>query len=364
MNVLYLINYAGKAGTEKYVENLVRILGKDKIKPYFAYNIDGELSEKMKNMGVPTLQFDMGKHSMFSAAKTLARYCMNNNIDVIHAQYPRENIVALLAKRHYDKVKVVMTNHLTLRLSGASGIVWRLLNKHFTPKNHRIIAVCNEGREIMIENGVARNRIQVVFNGIEPAGRPIKTDAVRKELKLSDDCFIMTIFARFSPEKGLDFLLDVLYQLKTTTDRTFCCLICGDGDLFDEISARISSLELKNECRLLGYRKDTKDILLASDAYICTSSHNEAMSFAILEAMNSGLPLIVTDVGGNRDLAETNLQCGFVKSYGDVKGFAKAISCLMNDSDLRQKLSLAATDKIQKHFDLNKLANDVYDAYN
>ena len=50
MNVLYLINYAGKAGTEKYVENLVRILGRDQITPFFAYNIDGELSEKMREV--------------------------------------------------------------------------------------------------------------------------------------------------------------------------------------------------------------------------------------------------------------------------------------------------------------------------
>lgn len=364
MNVLYLINYAGKAGTEKYVENLVRILGKGKINPYFAYNIEGELSAKMRKMGIPCLRLEMNKSAMLSAAKILGKYCNDNNIDVIHAQYPRENIVALLAKRHCKNLKVVMTNHLTLELSGASGMVWKLLNKHFTPKNHKIIAVCNEGREILIKNGVPRDRIQVIFNGIEPSGRPVKTDAIRKELGLSDDCFVMSILARFSPEKGLGFLLDVLYQLKTTSELPFCCLICGDGEQFAEISARITELELQNECRLLGYRTDTKDILLASDVYLCTSSHNEAMSFAILEAMNSGLPLIVTDVGGNRDLAETKLQCGYVKSYGDVKAFAKAISCLMNDPETREKLSLAATEKIQKYFDLNKLANDVYDAYN
>ena len=70
MNVLYLINYAGKAGTEKYVENLVRILGKDRITPYFAYNIGGELSEKMRAAGVPSLQLDMGKKAaLFSAPK-------------------------------------------------------------------------------------------------------------------------------------------------------------------------------------------------------------------------------------------------------------------------------------------------------
>ena len=363
LNVLYLINYAGKAGTEKYVENLIR-LGDGKTNPFFAYNIEGELSKKMSDAEVPYLQVDMGKTAVFSAAKKLAEFCRENKIDVIHAQYPRENIVALLSKRYYPEPKVVLTNHLTLRLDGFSGFVWRMLNRHFTPKNHRIIAVCNEGRDIMIDNGVLPERISVIFNGIEPAGVPQKSNAVRKELNLPENCFVMTILARFAPEKGLGFLVDTLTILKTQADRPFCCLICGDGELFGEISAKISEAGLENECRLLGYRKDTRDILLNSDVYLCTSSCNEAMSFAILEAMNAGLPLVVTDVGGNRDLAETFIKCGFVTKYGDTEDFASKIKLLMDDVQLREKYSEAASEKITKHFDLNKLADDVYAAYN
>ena len=363
MNVLYLINYAGKAGTEKYVENLIRILGEGKINTYFAYNIEGELSKKMEGASIPSLKIDMGKRSMFSAARKLADYCRQNQIDVIHAQYPRENLVALLSKRHYDKPKVIMTSHLTLRLQGLSGKVWRILNKHFTPKNHKIIAVCNEGHDILIENGVKPERIEVIFNGIEPGGTPVKSDAIRKELDLAEDCFVMTILARFAPEKGLSFLLDSLAELRRMTDKPFCCLICGDGDQFNEISEKVSELSLEKECRLLGYRTDTKNILSGSDAYLCSSSCNEAMSFAILEAMNAGLPLVVTDIGGNRDLAETYIRCGYVSKYGSTTDFANNIKLLMDNPALRDSLSAAAVEKIKKHFDLYLLADKVFAAY-
>lgn len=364
MNVLYLINYAGKAGTEKYVENLVRLLGAEKIKAFFAYNIEGGLSKKMREAGLGCLQLELNWKNALSSAKKLGDFCRENKIDVIHAQYPRENIIALLSKRYYPSVKVVFTSHLTLRLSGAKGSVWKMLNRHFTPKNHRIISVCNEGRDILIENGVMKERIQVIFNGMEPADSPSKNDAIKKELGLSDDCFVMTILARFAPEKGLDFLLDVLYKLKSSTEKPFSCLICGDGELFQEISGRVSRLGLQGECKLLGFRSDTKEILAGSDAYLCTSSHNEAMSFAVLEAMNAGLPLVLTDVGANRDLAETFIKCGFVLKYGDIEGFAGAILTLMNDENMRKTLSAAASEKIKKHFDLNKLADEVFAAYN
>ena len=130
------------------------------------------------------------------------------------------------------------------------------------------------------------------------------------------------------------------------------------------IRTKLSDLKLEKECFLLGFRTDTREILLNSDTYICTSRCNEAMSFAILEAMNAGLPLVVTDVGGNRDLAETFLQCGFVSQYGDTGTFASNIKLLMDDCALKEKYSAAATEKIAKHFDLNKLANDVFASYN
>jgi len=362
LNVLYLINYAGKAGTEKYVENLIRI-GKGRINPFFAYNIEGELSQKLRDAAIPAIQIDLSWRSALSAAKKLAAYCRENTIDVIHAQYPRENIIALLSKRFYDRPKVVLTNHLTLRLGGVSGFIWRQLNRHFSPQNHCIIAVCNEGREIMIENGVLPERIAVIYNGIEPSGRPEKSTVIRQELGLADDCFVMTILARFAPEKGLGFLLESLAALQAKTDKPFCCLICGDGDQFGEISARVSALGLENVCKLLGFRNDTHSILLGSDIYLCSSSCNEAMSFAILEAMNTGLPLVVTDVGGNRDLAETGIRCGFVCNYGDTVCFSDNIKHLMDDPQLKETFSLAAIRKIETDFDLNKLANDVFAAY-
>lgn len=364
MNVLYLINYAGKAGTEKYVENLVRILGDGRISPYFAYNIDGELSEKMRSANVPTLQLNMGKKSIFSASKKLADYCRENSIDVIHAQYPRENLIALRSKKYYDKPRVVMTSHLTLWLSGFSGMIWKHLNKKYSPRNHCVIAVCREGADILIENGVLPARIKVIYNGIEPAPLPARTDVLKKELGLSEDCFVLFIMARFAPEKGLSFLIDSLNALKKKTDRPFCCAIAGDGELTGEIKARIAALGLENECRLLGYRTDTKRLLPGADAYLCSSQCNEAMSFAILEAMNAGLPLVVTDVGGNRDLAETDMECGFVVDYGDTATFSDKIKLLMDNPAQRNALAKAANEKVAKYFDLEKLAGDVCAAYN
>lgn len=341
------------------MENLVRIFSDGGEHCFFAYNIPGELSEKMARRGVPSLRLNMDRTHVLSAARKLADYCRENDIDVIHAQYPRENITALLSLRRCPKPRVVYTNHLTLR----TGHLWRALNRHFTPKDHRVIAVCREGRDIMLENGVCPARIAVIYNGVEPAGPPVRDDAIRGELGIPQDAFVLSILARYEPEKGLPFLLEALDVLRRRTDRPFRCLICGDGSEAAAVRARTAALGLDGIVLHLGYRTDTARILRGSDLYLNSSEKNEAMSFAILEAMNAGLPCVVTDVGGNRDLAETNTVCGTVVPYGNTAGFADAVLTLMEDDALRRRYSENAVKKVAEEFDLNKLAQDVLRAY-
>ena len=359
MRILYLINFAGKAGTEKYVENLVRIFGAAGHECHFAYNDPGELSEKMEAASVPSIRLNTGRSGFFSAPKSLADYCRVNKIDVIHAQYPRENIIALMAKSHYKSMKVVYTNHLTIRV----GAKWKLLNRIFTPKNHRIIAVCHEGRDIMISNGVPADKISVIYNGVEPDPNPKSDKSVLNELGIPEDSFVLSILARYAPEKGLNFLLDSMKVLKTMTKKRFHLIICGDGELFESVKSRRDELGLTDTVIMTGYRTDVPRILSASDLYLNSSECNEALSFAILEAMNAGKPLVVTDVGGNRDLAENKIVCGEVVNYGDTSGFASAVLRFIDDSDYLEKMGTAASEKISKRFDLNTLAWDVFETY-
>ena len=75
LNVLYLLNFAGKAGTERYVETLVKYLYHKHIRPFFAYNQGGLLVDRMEEAGVPMRQTDMPSRFDFHAARRLAELC-------------------------------------------------------------------------------------------------------------------------------------------------------------------------------------------------------------------------------------------------------------------------------------------------
>lgn len=117
------------------------------------------MSEQMDDLGVPCFQVEMKSPFDFKAAKRLAAICKANKIDIIHSHYPRENYIAILAHLLYPKTKALYTCHLTLKTNAA----WWVTNKLMTPHDAKIIAVCNNAKELLVSNGVNPKKIDVYF---------------------------------------------------------------------------------------------------------------------------------------------------------------------------------------------------------
>ena len=356
--VLYLINFAGQGGTEKYVERLVHAFHPDQCQCCLCYHIEGPLVQRMKALGVPTFHLKMRHPFDLSAAKQLAALCRREHVDVIHAQYPRENYIAILSRIFGNGVRVVFTAHLTLK----QPLPWKIANRIVTRKDHRVIAVCNAGAEILKKNGISQNRITVVFNGVDADTMPHRDRSVWQEFGIPKEALVLTILARLSPEKGLDFLIDAIQALQKKTERLFRVVIAGDGELLEALKRKIGQAGLTETVLLLGYRTDTARLLAASDIYM-NSSQSEAMSLSILEALANQLPIMATDVGGNRELVATKPVCGMLSPYGDVEHFSDGLCQMIEDAGLRRQYSAAAYQKAKGMFSLKQMIERVYQTY-
>ena len=280
-------------------------------------------------------------------------------MEVIHAQYPRENVIAVLSRLFCPGVRVVFTSHLTIR----QGPLWRWLNRLVTPRDACVISVCAQGAELLRRNGVCPARIRVICNGVAPKPDRPRQNAVREEFSLPADCFVILTMARYAPEKGLFVLLDALAEVRRRTARPFACLIAGEGEQFEAVRARVRELGLGEQVIQAGFRRDTETLLLSADLYVSSALYHEAMSFAVLEAMECGLPLVVTDVGAGRDLAETGETCGIAVPPGDAAALAAGILRLLEDEGLRRAWGEAARHKARTEFDLDRQASLVFGTY-
>ena len=360
IKVLYLLNYAGKAGTERYVETLVRYLGGKKVEPYFAYNTGDLLVERMAGMGVPTARVEMKSRFDFKAAKALAKLCREWDIDVVHCHYLREHYAAILAKKYDPKLRVVYTNHFVQ----ANNTMTRLSNRWMDKRQDQIIAVCNKGREQLIANGWSADRIQVVFNAVDMdawAGSR-EESTMRAEFGIPEDRLVMLCASRFADDKGHDYLIRSLKRLTEISDVPFTMMLAGDGPLLEPTKALVQQLGLTDRVIFAGFRKDIKNLYKGSDIYINSSQH-EALSFLIVESMAAGLPVIVTDMGGNRDIVPPGADCGDLVVYDDPESMAQAMKKMLEDGEYRASCAAGALRTVAEKFEIGGMCQATWNVY-
>ena len=359
LKVLYVLNHAGKAGTERYVESLISRLDNKCIKAYFAYNEDGLLVKKLQELGIDTFRVVMRNRYDLKAAREISVLCRKLSIDVIHTHYLRENYIALLSRFFNPSVRVIYTNHFILK----NDFVTRVSNCILTALESRVIAVCNRGREMLVQNGMNRNKIEVLFNAVDPSywKQPVESN-LREEYGISRDEFVLLCASRFAHDKGHSYLVNALAELSAITDKPFKCVLAGDGPLLEDVKKQVEQLGLGNKVVFTGFRSDIKNLFYGSDIYINASEH-EALSFLILEALASGLPLIATDMGGNSDIVNADTGCGILVKYGNARELAEAIKSLMNDEKLREGLKENALKAVDDRFNLDKMVEKTYNLY-
>ena len=362
MKVLYLLNYAGKAGTERYVETLIKYLSADgRVKPYFAYNEGGLLVERLEAMGVPIRQITMNNRFDRKAAKALAKLCEEWDIDLVHCHYLRENYIAMLAKSYNKKNRVVYTNHFVI----PNDAVTRLTNRMLDKKQDQMIAVCNRGKEQLIANGWNGEHIQVVFNAVDPeawAGNRSES-TMRTELGIPEDRFVMFCGSRFADDKGHKYLINSIKRLTELCAVPFTLVLGGDGPLLEVTKEQVKELGLtEDQVRFIGFRKDIKNLYKGSDLYINSSQH-EALSYAIIEAMAAGLPVIATDMGGNSDIVNDDAGCGLLVEYDNPDSMAGAMKVMLEEPDFLAQCREGAKKTILEKFEIHHFADATYKVY-
>jgi len=364
INALFLINYAGKAGTERYVRTLAEGAAGYGVRPFFAYNEPGPLYEQMRGMGVDCRQIAMRNPFDIAAAIKLARICGELDIDVIHTNYLRENYIAVLAKLLAGKrkngrggIKVIYTNHYVV----PNNLPVRLFNRLMTRADHRIISVCHAGAPLLIANGAAKDRIVVIHNAIDPdVWRPgpdygAARARVRREYGAGDNETVFLCASRFAHDKGHSFLVESLARLSASHGAAGVkVLLAGDGPLEQDVRARVKAAGLSDMVRFTGFVADIKPLFYASDVYLNPSQH-EALSFLIIEALAAGLPVIAADMGGNREIVNADNGCGILVRYGDAEALCAAMQTLRTDGARLREMRENAFKTVERDFALNDM---------
>jgi starch synthase (maltosyl-transferring) len=199
--------------------------------------------------------------------------------------------------------------------------------------------------------GVGPEKIEVIPNGIELrawAPSPLSPGM----LGLAPDRRVLLFVGRLEPQKGLDWLLELLPDLFARLPQ-HDLVVVGTGPQKAELTAQAQRLGIAAQVHWLGWRSDLAAIWPAADVVVIPSRY-EGMSNVLLEAMAGMRAVVATDVEGTAEVLGP-LAGGQVVPAGDARAFAAAIERFLADEDLRMSTGVANYRRVAAEFSLERM---------
>lgn len=360
-DILYVIGSLDIGGGERHLSIVTRTLARKGIKVCI-YSLAGRgpLHDTLTQGGVSVLvppigRDQIGKSSVLRLLRLLLTtlhltYTMVRvRPAIVHFFLPAAYMVgAVAAWVARAPVRVMSRRSLNYYQRAYPAVHWieKKLHRTMDAVLGNSIAVVRQLRD---EEGVPEARLGLIYNGVVI---PLSFDdrsAVRSSLGLGDQALVFVIVANLIPYKGH---LDLIKAFSLADDRIgqpWHLLVIGrDDGIESELRTVARQLSIDSKISFFGSRPDVASLMSVSDVGLL-SSHQEGFSNTILEGMAAGLPMIVTNVGGNAE-AVVDGETGVVVPPHDPQSFAEAIVRIARDPALRQRLGAAGFRRVETLF--------------
>jgi glycosyltransferase involved in cell wall biosynthesis len=332
----------------------------------FALARGGKLETRLVGSGVPVSGYAGGAPrplSSLGAALALWRELRRLRPDVVHFFLPEPYLVGMLASVGIRPLTRVMSRRslaIYQRKHPRLGLLEHWLHRFADRLLGNSTAVVEE---LVVECG-EREKVELIHNGVElpPAISDDSRLAVRRELGIAPDAFVMVVSANFIAYKGHSDLFDALGVSKARLNGAWRLVLIGhDLGMAAALRRKAAELGIADNIVWLEGRSDAQTPLAAADIAVLPS-HQEGFSNSLIEMMGCGLPVIATRVGGNID-AVVDGESGLLVAVGDVPALAAAILALHDDRPRRLAMGGAARARVAENFTLDVCVGSYVDMY-
>lgn len=248
-------------------------------------------------------------------------------------------------------------------------MLYKAIERRLAKKSSGIIAISDiQKQELSRIHKICPDRkIKVIPLGFDLEKFRVNLGEKRKEIRakyaLREDEVAVAIIGRLAPIKNHDFFLSVVNSLLEQGISNVRFFIVGDGELKDHVTA--SSMEINQrfgeKVVLTSWIRDIASFNAGMDV-ICLTSNNEGTPVSLIEAQACNVPVITTDVGGVRDIVSEG-HTGYIIPKGDLKQFAQKLGLLIENEEIRRKMSQNGWDFVREKFNYTRLATDMEKYY-
>jgi glycosyltransferase involved in cell wall biosynthesis len=351
--ILYLISQLGQGGAEQQFYYLLKYLKPNATIISLAQG--GYWGEPIRALGYTVIELERAGSFDMVRLKAVVRLIQNHLPDIIHVFtdgvpgiYGR---LGALINRH-PRVIVGVRSYPTRDPSWYSFLRRRLFDHYAIA----LVANARQTREYLIRHDhLSPEKAKFIPNGIELERFSPGLSPDRKRLLPDDWCnkVIVGTVGALANRKSPETYVQVAHHILEKCDQVRFVHV-GDGSLKDTVYALCQELGIQDRILFLGARQDVPNILQALDIFVLTS-RNEGTPNAVMEAMATQLPCVVTNTGDCNQLIIDH-ETGFVAEIGDVDYLADRIMQLIQNPEQRLRMGRQAYERIQA-FDVHQMSD-------
>jgi len=353
IRILFLIPSFRTGGAEIHLLSLIRGLDKSKFEVTIAAFYHGnELDEYFENVqGVRIVYLEKRGMFDFSVVKRLNRLIRQQRFHIVQCYNVSARLIGILSAKQMRVPYTIATERTAKVLYTTLGSrIYLFFEKYVIRTADLLITNSYAGRRFSITRGVNRDRIHVIYNGVDKSRLVVTRSRsdVLDEHNIPHDAFVVGMVARIQPLKDPFTFLEAARRVIRAHDRVYFILV-GDGSVLHDLIAQAVDQGLAGRLIFTGRRSDVADLVNTMHLVVLTSKQVEGCSNSLLEAMSLGKAVIATRVGGNEELI-THEQTGLLVEPQNPAALAESICRLYNDSVLRERLAHKGRDLIREKF--------------
>lgn len=359
-DVLFVLSSLAVGGSETKIARMANRLKDEGVQVSLACLNGPYTLETSLRCDVPLRKLERRGKFSFSAVRRLRQIILRERPATVVAVnlYQALYVACATALLRERPRTVALVNTSTFRGRRVWKRIYQLVLSRFDQTVHGSLA---QRRFWVDEARRADDRSSVIYNGVDAAHfEPIaafeEARRLRTRLGVGPQTLLMGTVGRMRPEKNQEVLLSALKRLRVARVDVHL-VIAGDGPLREYLKRRAVELEVAERVSFVGEIEDVRPVLAALDVFVLPSIAVESFSNAALEAMAIGRPVILSDVGGAREMIDDGVE-GYVVSRTELAARLPAlIAALYADPRRRQQMGQAARRRAQTCFSVAAMVN-------
>lgn len=295
-----------------------------------------------------------------ASAENIIKTFKNKKYDIIHSHAAIPGFAAALSSKHVYRRSLPHIS--SVHAWGPNKVDWmKMQDVLFLNNVDKVHSVSCDVSEYLVNEGVSKAKIHTVYNGCDFSrlDQLVKENSTQKYPQ--NKLFRIGTVADLSERKGIKYLVEAVSKLPPELSNNIEVIIIGEGTEKKGLVSLVEKLGLEGIIKFAGFEFNPFKYIATFDLFVLPSL-SEGLPVTLVEAMYLKIPVLTTDVQGNREIA--GQERGILVPAGDSNKLAEGINDFFSNESLYREKSNVAYDWVVHNFNRQSAFDKMFDLYN